>query len=102
MDNRQGLAVGSCVNQATGRAEPQAAIQLVEELPGENRVTLGAEKGYDREEFIQKLRDNKVTPYIAGKENGIIDARTTRHPSYAISQNKRKRIEEIIRWLTRP
>ena len=99
MDNREGLAVGSCVNQATRRAEPQAAIQMVAELPGFGRVTLGADKGYDRREFIQELRDHKVTPHIACKQNSIIDARTTRHPGYLISQNKRKRIEEIFGWL---
>jgi hypothetical protein len=53
MDNREGLAVGGCVNQATGRAEPQAALQLVEEIPGWGRVTLGTDKGYDRKEFIR-------------------------------------------------
>jgi transposase len=99
MDNRQGLAVGGRVNQATGRAEPQAALQLVEEIPGSGRVTLGADKGYDRKEFIQELRDHQVTPHIARKTTSTIDARTTRHPGYAISQNKRKRIEEIFGWL---
>ncbi|HEX8810937.1 MAG TPA: transposase, partial [Terracidiphilus sp.] len=87
------------VNQPTGRAEPEAAIQLVEEVPGAGRVTLGADKGYDRKEFIQELRDHQVTPHIARKANSTIDARTTRHPGYAISQNKRKRIEEIFGWL---
>ncbi|HEX8813720.1 MAG TPA: IS5 family transposase [Terracidiphilus sp.] len=99
MDNREGLAVGACVNQATGRAEPEAAIQLVEEIPGTGRVTLGADKGYDRKEFIQELREHQVTPHIACKANSTIDARTTRHPGYAISQNRRKRIEEIFGWL---
>jgi transposase len=99
MDNREGLAVGSRVNQATGRAEPEAAIMLVEEIPGHSRVTLGADKGYDRKEFIRDLRDHQVTPHIACKAGSIIDARTTRHPGYAISQRKRKRIEEIFGWL---
>jgi transposase len=99
MENREGLAVGACVNQATGRAEPQAALQLVEEIAGWGRVTLGADKGYDRKQFIQELRDHQVTPHIACKANSSIDARTTRHPGYAISQNKRKRIEEIFGWL---
>jgi transposase len=99
MDNREGLPVGACVNQATGRAEPQAALQLVEEIAGWGRVTLGADKGYDRKEFIQELRDHQVTPHIACKANSSIDARTTRHLGYAISQNKRKRIEEIFGWL---
>jgi IS5 family transposase len=59
-------------------------------------VTLGADKGYDRKESIQELLDHQVTPHIACKANSPIDARTTRHLGYAISQNKRKRIEEIF------
>ena len=53
---------------------------MVEEIPGEHRVTLGADKGYDRKEFVQELRDHQVTPHIACKQTSIIDARTTRHP----------------------
>src|SRR5229473_6695047 len=59
----------------------------------------GADKGYDRKEFVQELRDHQVTPHLACKPTGIIDDRTTRHPGYAISQHKRKRIEEIFGWL---
>jgi transposase len=99
MDNREGLAVGTCLNQPSGRAEPEAALELVEEIAGCGRVTLGADKGYDRKEFIQELRDHQVTPHIACKVTSIIDARTTRHPGYLISQRKRKRIEEIFGWL---
>ena len=99
MDNREGLAVGGCVNLATGRAEPEAALKLVERIPGWDRVTVGADKGYDRKEFIQELREHQVTPHIACKPNSAIDGRTTRHPGYAISQCKRKRIEEIFGWL---
>jgi len=99
MDNREGLAVGTRVNQASGRAEPEAALELVEEIAGWGRVTVGADKGYDRKAFIQELRDHQVTPHIARKPTSILDARTTRHPGYAISQKKRKRIEEIFGWL---
>ena len=99
MDNREGLAVGGCVNLATGRAEPEAALKLVERIPGWDRVMVGADKGYDRKEFIQELREHQVTPHIACKPNSAIDGRTTRHPGYAISQCKRKRIEEIFGWL---
>jgi transposase len=99
MENRNGLAVNGCVTQATGRAEVEAAIGLVEGLPGWGRVTLGADKGYDRKEFVRELREHQVTPHIARKSTSIIDARTTRHPGYAISQQKRKRIEEIYGWL---
>ena len=99
MENRNGIAVNGCVTQADGRAEPQAALAMVEEIPGEHRVTLGADKGYDRKEFVQELRDHQVTPHIACKQTSIIDARTTRHPGYVISQQKRKRVEEIFGWV---
>ncbi len=99
MENRHGLAVNCCVTQATGRAEPEAALAMVEQLPGWHRVTLGADKGYDRKELVQELREHRVTPHLARKETSIIDQRTTRHPGYAISQRKRKRVEEIFGWL---
>ena len=99
MENRNGIAVNGCVTQADGYAEPQAALAMVEEIPGEHRVTLGADKGYDRKEFVQELRDHQVTPHIACKQTSIIDARTTRHPGYVISQQKRKRVEEIFGWV---
>ena len=99
MENRNGIAVNGCVTQAEGRAEPQAALAMVEEIAGEHRVTLGADKGYDRKEFVQELRDHQVTPHIACKQTSIIDARTTRHPGYVVSQQKRKRVEEIFGWV---
>lgn len=99
MENRNGLAVNGRVTQATGRAEPEAALTLVEEIPGWHRVTLGADKGYDRKEFVQALREHQVTPHIARKQSSIIDQRTARHPGYAVSQQKRKRVEEIFGWL---
>src|ERR1700680_596003 len=99
MENRNGLAVNGCVTQATGRAEPQAAMAMVEAIPGWHRITLGADKGYDSKEFVAELRDHQVTPHVACKATTIIDERTTRHPGYLISQQKRKRIEEIFGWL---
>jgi transposase len=99
MENRHGLAVNACVTQATGRAEPQAAVAMVEQIPGWGRITLGADKGYDRRELVQELREHHVTPHFARKQSSIIDQRTTRHPGYVISQRKRKRVEEIFGWL---
>src|ERR1700752_211529 len=78
MENRHGLAVNCCVTQATGRAEPEAALAMVEEIPGWRRVTLGADKGYDRKELVQQMREHRVTPHFARKETSIIDQRTTR------------------------
>jgi transposase len=99
MENRNGLAVNAFVNLAEGRAEVEAAVAMVEEIPGQHHVTLGGDKNYDTKEFVQEMRDHQVTPHVACKPTTIIDARTTRHPGYAISQQKRKRVEEIFGWL---
>jgi transposase len=99
MENRHGLAINCCITQASGRAEPAAALAMVERIPGWRRVTLGADKGYDHKELIQALREHHVTPHFARKQTSVIDQRTIRHPGYAISQRKRKRVEEIFGWL---
>ena len=99
MENRNGLAVNACVTLAEGRAEVEAAVAMVEEIPGQHRVTLGGDKNYDTKEFIQEMRDHQVTPHLACKATTIIDARTTRHAGYGISQQIRKRVEEIFGWL---
>ncbi len=70
MDNRQGLIVGEQVTTADGTAEVDAALQLVDELSGAERITLGADKGYDRHEFVQDLRDRNVTPHVARECKG--------------------------------
>jgi transposase len=99
MENRNGIAVNGCVTLAEGRAEVEAAVAMVEEIPGQHRVTVGGDKAYDTKEFVQEMRDHRVTPHVALKATTIIDARTTRHSGYAISQQKRKRVEEIFGWL---
>src|SRR5689334_20178072 len=99
MENRHGLAVNCCVTQATGRAEAEAAVALVEQIPGWHRVTLGGDKGYDRKELVQEMREHQVTPHFARKPTSVIDQRTTRYPGYELSQRKRKRVEEIFGWV---
>jgi len=71
---------------------------MASEMAGRHRVTLGADKGYDRKELVRELRAHRVTPHFARKLYSAIDCRTTRHPGYAISQVKRKRVEEIFGW----
>ena len=80
MDNRHGLVVNTRLTQASGRAEPAAALAMVEEIAGFGRVTLGADKGYDQKELVRELREHGVTPHVAQKPNSAIDGRTTRHP----------------------
>ena len=100
MENRNGLVVDACLTQADGHAEREAALAMVEpraDRPG--RITLGADKGYDAEDFVNELRSMNVTPHVAAKKSGsAIDGRTTRHAGYAISQRIRKRIEEVFGW----
>jgi transposase len=102
-ENRNGLIVNTEVFQANGTAERDAALVMLEQVPGVGRVTVGADKGYDTKDFVAECRHLNVTPHVAQnvKRNGgsAIDGRTTCHAGYAISQRKRKRIEECFGWL---
>jgi transposase len=104
MENRNGLVVGAQVTTATGTAEAHTAEDLVEQVVGERerRCTVGADKAFDTRDFVDAMRDLNVTPHIAQSTTGrhsAIDARTTRHPGYEISQRTRKRVEEVFGWL---
>ncbi len=102
MENRNGLAVDAKLTQATGTAEREAALKMLEGIPGNRRVTLGGDKNYDVRDFVDTLRNLNVTPHVAQNDTNrksAIDARTTRHPGYAVSMRKRKRVEEIFGWL---
>ena len=103
IENRNGLIITTELFQANGTAERDAALVMLEQLPGTNRVTVGADKAYDTKDFVAECRNMKVTPQVAQnlKRSGgsAIDGRTTRHDGYAISQRKRKRIEESFGWL---
>ncbi len=99
MENRNGLAVDSRVTHANGTAERDAAEEMVLAVPGKDRITVGADKAYDTGNFVASMRTMKATPHVAQKDKGTaIDARTTRHPGYEISQKIRKRVEEIFGW----
>jgi transposase len=100
MENRNGLAVGARLSQATGRAERDTALELLENIPRRKRITVAGDKGYDVSSFVEALRADDATPHVAQKVRySAIDSRTTRHESYSASQRKRKRIEEIFGWL---
>src|SRR4051794_18678697 len=103
MENRHGLLVDACLTLADGHAERVAALHMIE--PRADRataITLGADKAYDAEDFVNELRSMKVTAHVAENTSGrssSIDGRTTRHGGYAGSQRIRKRIEEAFGWI---
>ena len=103
VENRHGLIVNAELLEANGRAERDAALLMLEQVPGDGRVTVGGDKGFDTSEFVAECRHMNVTPHVAqntGRPGGsAVDARTTRHSGYAVSQKKRKRIEECFGWL---
>jgi transposase len=112
MENRNGLAVDASLSLATGTAEREATLDMLDRRGTKGRrITLGADKAYDVTDFIGDLRSRKVTPHIAingamsklGKtRKTAIDKRTLRHVGYTISQRCRKRIEEIFGWMKKP
>jgi len=102
MENRNGLAVNARITKASGTAEREAAADMMGELPGNKRITIGADKAYDTKEFVEQSRGMSVTPHVAQNNknrSSAIDNRTTRHAGYSVSQRKRKRVEEIFGWM---
>lgn len=102
MENRNGLVIEAEVLQAHGTAERDAALVMMESIPGDQPVTVGADKAYDTKDFVAEARNMNATPHVAQNNKGrqsAIDGRTTRHPGYLISQRKRKRVEEIFGWM---
>lgn len=99
LDNRHGLVRNVCATHATGTAEAEAAVLLVEATvpPGS---TVGADKGYDQRAFVEPVRARGITPHVAAKVRySAIDRRTTRHAGYAVSQRKRKLVEQVFGWM---
>ena len=99
IENRHGFVVNSRLTRATGRAEWEAGWAMTKEIPGRRRATLGADKHYDDRDFVECVRTLNVTPHVAQKEQTALDARTTRHSGYGVSQRFRKRVEEVFGWL---
>src|ERR1700760_4180847 len=103
MENRNALVVDACVTRASGTAEPEAALAMLQALPDGGHKTVGADKAYDTAAFVANSRAAGVTPHVAQNINAHrgsnIDGRTTRHAGYRFSQMVRKRIEEANGWI---
>jgi transposase len=102
MENRNGLVADVEVLQANGTAERDAALVMIEAIPSDHRVTVAADKAYDTKDFVAETRNMNATPHVAQNNKGrksAIDGRTTRHAGYAVSQQRRKRVEEIFGWM---
>src|SRR6202050_11404 len=102
MENRNGLLVETFLTEANGRAEREAAMLMAEAIPGGKRVTLGGDKNYDTQELVGELRGMNITPHVAQNNTNrrsSVDERTTRHAGYEVSQQKRKRVEQVFGWM---
>ena len=102
-ENRHGFIIDTAVTDASGTGERDAAITMLGELPlTRRRITVAADKLYDRRAWVGAVRRMGITPHVAqyaGFGGSAIDRRTTRHPGYALSQRKRKLIEQAFGWL---
>ena len=102
-ENRHGFIIDTAVTDASGTGERDAAITMLGELPlTRRRITVAADKLYDRRAWVGAVRRMGITPHVAqyaGFGGSAIDRRTTRHPAYALSQRKRKLIEQAFGWL---
>ena len=102
MENRNGLIVDTGLTHATGTAEREAAAEMVAEVAGAKRITVGGDKNYDTKDFVATMRDLNITPHVAQNDtnrSSAIDDRTTRHEGYKVSLKVRKRIEETFGWI---
>lgn len=103
IENRNCLVVGVKTTRAASVTEREAAEDLLSELPGEQRKTVGADQGYDTADFVDTCRHYKITPHVAQNHarpgGSSIDKRTTRHDGYQVSMQRRKMIETTFGWI---
>jgi transposase len=103
MENRNGIVIDLRVGQATGRAEREHGLAMLQELSTTRRITVAGDRGYDTTGFVAGCRTLNVSPHVAQNVRrpggSALDSRTTGWPSYALSQRVRKRVEEIFGWI---
>src|SRR5947207_14540653 len=102
MEYRNGLVIEPRLCLASGTDVHAFPTRTLFRSPGAGRITVGADKNYDTANWVQQVRACGATPHVAQNNThrrSAIDERTTRHPGYALSQKKRKRVEEILGWM---
>src|SRR5688572_9719045 len=103
MEHRSGLVVNAMVTPADGHGERDAALVMVAAVPGRHRITVAGDKAFDTRAEVAELRRMGATPHVAPNAErpggSAIDGRTTRHPGYAVSQHKRKLVEQAFGWM---
>jgi hypothetical protein len=104
VENRNGLIARAMVTTADGFAEREAALLMLQEKQKDRsgRITVGADKAYDDQQFVTSARKLNVTPHISKNDKGRrsnMDARTTRHPGYAVSLSCRWLVEKPFGWI---
>ena len=104
VENRNGLIAAAMVTHADGYAERDAALLMLAEKQQDRarRITVGADKAYDTEDFVRTVRELNVTPHITRNDknrSSNLDRRTTRHRGYAISLSRRWLVEKGFGWL---
>jgi hypothetical protein len=105
-ENRNGLVVAALATQSSTLAEREAAMRMIDRLRARTQagsITLGADKGYQEEKFIEYLRQRRVVPHVAEYEPNpqwpsFLTEAERNHPGFAISQRKRKLVEKVFGW----
>lgn len=103
-ENRNGLVVAAMATQASTVAERQAALQMLKRIKRGQRMTLGADKGYQEEHFVQGLRSQQIRPHVAEYEpnpkwHNWLTASERNDPGLPVSQKKRKLVEKVFGWM---
>jgi IS5 family transposase len=104
IENRNGLVVDLQMDVADGFAERRNALEMLDNnVPGQRRITVGGDKGYDTSDFVADCRARNITPHVAQNitkyRGSNVDERTTVHVGYVVSQRIRKRVEEVFGWI---
>ena len=103
-ENRHGLVVAACVTESSTKAEREAGLRMLERVRRRAGATLGGDKGYQEQRFIQGLRARDMVPHVAEYAPSRhwpnwLRAEERQHPGFARSQQKRKLVEQVFGWI---